>query len=165
MNLMGDYAAANHDCIHRHIAQRLGAEVLLNIENHHNFAWKETHFDREVVVHRKGGTPAGEGVLGIIPGSMTAPAFVVRGKGHPDSLASASHSAGRQMSRSKATQTLNWGAVKTELKRKGVKLISAGIDEAPMAYKDIHEVMAAQRDLVDPLATFQPTVVKMAGSK
>lgn len=165
MNLMGEYAAANHDCIHRHIGQRLGAEVLLNIENHHNFAWKETHFGREVIVHRKGATPAGEGVLGVIPGSMSAPAFVVRGKGNPESLASASHGAGRQMSRSKANKALNWKDVKAELKRKGVTLISAGLDEAPMAYKDIHEVMDSQRDLVEPLASFQPTLVKMAGSK
>jgi tRNA-splicing ligase RtcB len=165
MNLMGEYAAANHDCIHRHIGQRLGAEVLLNIENHHNFAWKETHFGREVIVHRKGATPAGEGVLGVIPGSMSAPAFVVRGKGNPESLASASHGAGCQMSRSKANKALNWKDVKAELKRKGVTLISAGLDEAPMAYKDIHEVMDSQRDLVEPLASFQPTLVKMAGSK
>ena len=74
MELMGQYAAANHACIHRHIAENLGAQVLLDLENHHNFAWKETHVidgvEREVIVHRKGATPAGQGVLGIIPGSM-----------------------------------------------------------------------------------------------
>jgi tRNA-splicing ligase RtcB (3'-phosphate/5'-hydroxy nucleic acid ligase) len=74
MELMGQYAAANHACIHRQIAENLGAQVLFDLENHHNFAWKEKHVidgaEREVVVHRKGATPAGEGVLGIIPGSM-----------------------------------------------------------------------------------------------
>jgi tRNA-splicing ligase RtcB len=165
MNLMGEYATANHDCIHRHIASRLGAELLLTIENHHNFAWKETHFDRELIVHRKGATPAGDGVLGVIPGSMSAPAFVVRGKGNPEALASASHGAGRQMSRGKANKTLDWKSVKQELKRKGVTLLSAGLDEAPMAYKNIHQVMAAQSDLVEPLASFQPTIVKMAGKE
>ena len=84
MELMGRYAAANHALIHQHIAAHLGAEVLLDIENHHNFAWKEKHviegIEREVVVHRKGATPAGEGVLGIIPGSMAAPGFVVAGE-------------------------------------------------------------------------------------
>src|SRR5438477_8886005 len=73
MELMGRYASANHALIHQHVAANLGAQVLLNLENHHNFAWKERHIidgiEREVIVHRKGATPAGEGVLGIIPGS------------------------------------------------------------------------------------------------
>ena len=73
MELMGQYAAANHHLIHKHIARHLGAEVLLDLENHHNFAWKERHGGREVIVHRKGATPAGAGVLGIIPGSMASP--------------------------------------------------------------------------------------------
>src|SRR5688572_25988248 len=106
MELMGSYAAANHALIHHHIAKNLGAEVLLDLENHHNFAWKETHVidgeNRDVVVHRKGATPAGNGVLGIIPGSMATPGFVVRGKGNAASLHSASHGAGRVMSRTKA---------------------------------------------------------------
>src|ERR1051325_1787436 len=90
MELMGRYAAANHPLIHQHVAANLGAEVLLALENHHNFAWKERHViggvEREVIVHRKGATPAGEGVLGIIPGSMASPGFVVSGKGNPESL-------------------------------------------------------------------------------
>src|SRR5688572_3617682 len=76
MELMGRYAAANHACIHQHIAGNLAATVLLDLENHHNFAWKEKHViggqERDVIVHRKGATPAGEGVLGIIPGSMAS---------------------------------------------------------------------------------------------
>ncbi len=99
MNLMGHYAAANHALIHKHIARSLGAAILLDLENHHNFAWKERHLvagaEREVIVHRKGATPAGAGVLGIIPGSMATPGFVVRGKGNAASLQSASHGAGR----------------------------------------------------------------------
>src|SRR5207247_5100636 len=95
MELMGQYTAANHACIHRHIAENLGAQVLLDLENHHNFAWKERHIidgvEREGVVHRKGATPAGAGVLGIIPGSMASPGLVVGRKGNPDSLDSASH--------------------------------------------------------------------------
>ncbi|HYE30090.1 MAG TPA: RtcB family protein [Methylomirabilota bacterium] len=166
MELMGLYAAANHACIHRHIAQRLGVEVLLDLENHHNFAWKETHVidgaAREVIVHRKGATPAGKGTLGIIPGSMATPGFVVRGKGNPASLNSASHGAGRVMSRTKASSTLNWKEVSPALKERGVHLISAGLDEAPMVYKDIHSVMAAQKDLVETLGQFDPKLVKMA---
>ncbi len=162
MNLMGEYAAANHACIHREIARHLGAEVLLDIENHHNFAWKEEHGGQELIVHRKGATPAGRGVLGIIPGSMGTPGYVVRGKGVEASLLSASHGAGRRMSRTAAKAKFNWRDVKRFLDERGVTLMSAGLDEVPMAYKDIDQVMAAQCDLVDTVARFDPKLVKMA---
>jgi tRNA-splicing ligase RtcB len=168
MTLMGAYAAANHDCIHRHIAKHLGARVAADIENHHNFAWIERHDigdgagQQELVVHRKGATPAGAGVLGIIPGSMAQPGFVVRGRGSAPSLHSASHGAGRVMSRTKARSQFRWNAIKPMLRERGVTLISAGIDENPMVYKDIHRVMALQRDLVETLARFDPRLVKMA---
>ena len=165
MNLMGNYAAANHALIHRHIARKLGADVILDIENHHNFAWKERHVvqgeARDVIVHRKGATPAGAGVLGIIPGSMASPGYVVRGKGSPESLESASHGAGRVMSRTKALQSFTWSATKKLLAERGVELLSAGLDEVPGVYKDIHAVMAAQTDLVDVLGRFDPKLVKM----
>ena len=162
MELMGEYAAANHACIHRHIAENLGVGVLLDVENHHNFAWKEEHDGRELVVHRKGATPAGEGVLGIIPGSMATPGFLVRGKGNRASLDSAAHGAGRCMSRTKAKKELNWHGARVQLEAAGVELISAGLDEVPAVYKDIHSVMDAQRDLVAILARFDPKLVKMA---
>ena len=162
MELMGRYAAANHACIHRHLAAHLGADVLLDLENHHNFAWKERHLDREVIVHRKGATPAGKGVLGIIPGSMTSPAFIARGKGNTESMHSAAHGAGRVMSRRKAHQTLSWKDANQVLKDKGVTLISAGLDEVPFVYKNIEDVMAAQIDLVETIARFDPKLVKMA---
>jgi tRNA-splicing ligase RtcB (3'-phosphate/5'-hydroxy nucleic acid ligase) len=166
MELMGRYAAANHSLIHRHIAGHLRVNVLLDVENHHNFAWKERHLiggiERDVVVHRKGATPAGAGVLGIIPGSMATPGFLVRGKGNEASLKSASHGAGRVMSRTKDLESFAWEKVNRLLKERGVKLISAGLDEVPGVYKNIHEVMAAQADLVDVLARFDPKLVKMA---
>ncbi len=162
MNLMGDYAAANHAVIHRLVTKLLGAKVLAGVENHHNFAWKEVHDGREVIVHRKGATPAGAGVLGVIPGSMATPGFVVRGKGNIASLLSASHGAGRQMSRTKARDTYNWKAVRNDLAEKGVKVLSAGADEVPYAYKDIHAVMRAQTDLVETIARFDPRIVKMS---
>ncbi|MES2738573.1 MAG: RtcB family protein [Verrucomicrobiota bacterium] len=171
MNLMGRYAAANHALIHKTIAKKVGAHVILDIENHHNFAWKETHViqgqEREVVVHRKGATPAAVGELGVIPGSMATPGFVVRGRGQPGSLNSASHGAGRVMSRAEAKQSFTWGGVKKQLAAAGVELLSAGIDEVPGVYKDIHSVMAAQQDLVEVLGQFQPRIVKMcpAGDK
>jgi tRNA-splicing ligase RtcB len=168
MELMGQYAAANHACIHQHLAAHLGAQVLLDLENHHNFAWKERHMiggvEREVVVHRKGATPAGAGVLGIIPGSMAAPGFVVSGKGNAASLNSAAHGAGRAMSRKAANAKFNWSDVKRFLRQREVTLISAGLDEVPMAYKNIREVMAAQSDLVTVLGQFDPRLVKMAPS-
>lgn len=162
MELMGRYAAANHALIHKHLTGHLGAQVMLDVENHHNFAWKETHGGETVIVHRKGATPAGEGVLGFIPGSMAAPGYLVRGKGNAASLHSAAHGAGRRMSRKQAIRQFDWRYTKKLLAERGVTLMSAGLDEAPMAYKDITEVMAAQGDLVETLATFHPRLVKMA---
>lgn len=161
MNLMGDYAAANHAVIHRLVTGLLGATIISGVENHHNYAWKETHGGREVVVHRKGATPAGAGVLGVIPGSMADPAFVVRGRGNPESLDSASHGAGRRMSRKKAKATYNFQAVRRELEKRGVRVLSAGADEVPGVYKDIRDVMRQQQDLVDIVARFDPKIVKM----
>ena len=169
MELMGRYAAANHALIHASVARALGVEVMLDIENHHNFAWRESHRladgnVRDVIVHRKGATPAGNGVLGIIPGSMGAPGFIVRGKGNAASLNSAAHGAGRRMSRTRAKEMFNWSDTQRFLRERNVTLLSAGLDEVPMAYKDIEEVMAAQSDLVEPLARFDPRIVKMAPS-
>ena len=165
MELMGRYAAANHTLIHRAIARNLKADVLLDIENHHNFAWKEIHDNQEVIVHRKGATPAQLDSVGIIPGSMAAPGFVVRGKGNALSLNSASHGAGRRMSRKKAKEQYTWHYVKKFLADAGVQLISAGLDEAPMAYKDIISVMKAQSDLVEVIARFDPKIVRMADDR
>jgi len=169
MELMGLYAAANHAVIHQHVVRALGVEVMLDVENHHNFAWRERHVlpdgsEDELIVHRKGATPAGEGVLGIIPGSMGTPGYVVRGKGVAASLNSAAHGAGRRMSRKKAKEMFSWDRVQTFLRERNVRLLSAGLDEVPMAYKDIDAVMAAQSDLVEPLARFEPRLVKMAPS-
>jgi tRNA-splicing ligase RtcB len=164
MNLAGDYAKANHDQIHERVAKALGEQALFKVENHHNFAWKENLSDgTEVIVHRKGATPAGRGVLGIIPGSMTAPGFVVKGKGQRESINSASHGAGRLMSRSAAKNSVTNKMVRQALEKAGVDLIGGGLDEAPMVYKDIHQVMAGQSDLVEVLGEFTPKIVKMCG--
>jgi tRNA-splicing ligase RtcB len=162
MNLMGQYAHANHELIHKRVARNIGAHVLAGVENHHNFAWKETHCGKELIVHRKGATPAGKDVLGVIPGSMASPGFVVRGKGKPESLDSASHGAGRRMSRTAAREKYRWNHIKPMLEEAGVQLLSAGIDENPLAYKDIHQVMSQQEDLVDVIARFDPKIVRMA---
>jgi tRNA-splicing ligase RtcB len=162
MTLAGDYASACHEIIHTRLTEALGAEVLCKVENHHNFAWKENWEGQEVIVHRKGATPAGKGVIGIIPGSMTVPGFLVRGKGEEKAINSASHGAGRLMSRTKAVHNICRNELNRVLEDHGVSLIGAGLDEAPMAYKDINRVMNAQTDLVDVVAKFTPKLVRMA---
>lgn len=162
MNLAGDYASANHEVIHHKIKKALGATLIGKVENHHNFAWKEIYNGEEVIVHRKGATPASEGVMGIIPGSMATPGFLVRGKGESNSINSASHGAGRLMSRTQAIKNYKRPMLNKILEDAGVTLIGSGMDEVPMAYKNIHAVMDAQKDLVDIVATFHPKIVRMA---
>lgn len=164
MNLAGDYASACHHVIHEKIAKQLGRSPIKMVENHHNFAWKEMYEGKEVIVHRKGATPAGKDVLGIIPGSMTAPGFIVKGRGEIASINSASHGAGRKMSRTAALKSITNKALQDELAKHGVTLLGAGLDEAPFAYKDIHAVMDAQKHLVDAVGLFYPKIVKMDGT-
>tara|TARA_R110000868_G_scaffold411677_1_gene707382 strand:- start:3561 stop:4952 length:1392 start_codon:yes stop_codon:yes gene_type:complete len=161
MNLAGDYAKACHDDIHNRLAKLLGEKAIAKIENHHNFAWKQMVNKEECIVHRKGATPAAKGELGIIPGSMTAPGFIVRGLGNQESLQSASHGAGRLFSRRKCKETFTQSEIKKQLQKHDVTLIGGGIDEAPMAYKNIEKVMANQQELVEVLGTFTPKIVRM----
>ncbi len=163
MNLAGDYASANHHHIHKKMAASLGLNPVKMIENHHNFAWKEKlQNGTEVMVHRKGATPANASELGIIPGSMTKPGFVVKGKGNYESINSASHGAGRVMSRSQAFKNITQAQMNRILQDEGVMLIGGDLDEAPMAYKDIAQVMNFQQDLVEVLGKFIPKIVRMA---
>jgi tRNA-splicing ligase RtcB len=163
MNLAGDYASACHHVIHDKIARQLGRQAIGRVENHHNFAWKETFEGREVIVHRKGATPAGKDVLGIIPGSMTAAGFIVKGRGETASIASAAHGAGRKMSRTAAMKSISHAFLQDTLQAHGVKLIGGGLDEAPQAYKDIEAVMRSQHQLVDVVGKFTPRIVRMDG--
>ncbi len=144
-------------------AKALGSKALAKVENHHNFAWRETLPDgTSGIVHRKGATPAQKGVLGIIPGSMTAPGFIVRGRGEALSLNSASHGAGRLMSRRKAMESISKHTLQQFLHDNGVTLLGGNIDEAPMVYKDINVVMQLQNDLIDVIGMFRPKIVRMA---
>ncbi|NQX93164.1 MAG: RtcB family protein [Flavobacteriales bacterium] len=161
MNLAGDYAKACHDDIHARIAKLMSSQPIAKIENHHNFAWKEQVNGVERIVHRKGATPASKGTLGIIPGSMTAPGYIVRGLGNQESLNSASHGAGRRYSRRASKEKFTKNDMKHMLSIKKVSLIGGGVDEAPMAYKDIRRVMANQQELVEVLGTFSPKIVRM----
>lgn len=162
MNLAGRFASACHHTIHRALGKRLKIKPIATVENHHNFAWKEQWEGREVVVHRKGATPAHEGVLGVVPGSQGHDTFVVRGKGSPDSIFSTSHGAGRLMSRKQAKNTIPKRERDAWLEGRGVTLLGSGMDEAPQAYKDIEAVLAEQTDLATPVARFRPRVVLMA---
>lgn len=167
MELAGRFASANHAIIHHAVARVAGLEEVAVVENHHNFAWRETVRDpsgskMEVIVHRKGATPAGQGVLGVIPGSMADPGYVVRGRGVPESLESAAHGAGRAMGRKAALAAIARQDRDRYLRERGVTLLGGGIDESPQAYKRIEQVIAAQADLVDILGTFTPRIVRMA---
>jgi tRNA-splicing ligase RtcB len=164
MNLAGEYASACHAMIHQRIANELNIDVLARVENHHNFAWKETFEGREVITHRKGATPANKGEMGIIPGSMTAAGYIVRGRGELSSINSASHGAGRRMSRTKAKNSITHKALRDMLEKHGVVLIGGGLDEAPHAYKDIDVVMQSQSALVDVVGSFYPKIVRMDGN-
>src|SRR5262249_17333458 len=133
------------------------------VENHHNFAFMEKLPDgTAVIVHRKGATPAGLGVLGVIPGSMGDAGYVVRGKGQTESLSSASHGAGRPMCRRAALHTISKSARDEYLRERGVTLLGGGLDESPQAYKDIGAVVAAQDELIDVIGRFSPRIVRMA---
>ncbi len=163
MNLMGRFASANHEVIHNQVTKLAGAQKLATVENHHNFAWLEEHDGNPLYVHRKGATPAAKGDLGVIPGNMADSCFVVRGKGLAQSLNSASHGAGRRMSRTAAKSQFNWKDWRQHLAEKNVRLLAGGLDEVPGAYKNIHEVMSHQTDLVDIIGEFHPRIVMMCG--
>ena len=163
MQLCGRFASANHHVIHHRVAAAAGLEEIASVENHHNFSWVEKLPDgRRVYVHRKGATPAGPGVLGVIPGSMGDPGYVVRGRGVAEALHSAAHGAGRQMSRKQALNTIPKKERDRYLHERGVTLLGGGMDESPQAYKRIEQIIAAQADLVEVIGRFTPRIVRMA---
>lgn len=162
MELAGDFATANHAIIHDRMAEAIGLEAVEQIGSRHNFAWREQLEDYSVIMHRKGATPAYDDQIGVIPSSLTHPSYIVRGKGNYNSLYSASHGAGRRMSRTQALKTITQADMNRELERAGVELIGGSLDEAPQAYKNPTGVMAAQADLVDVEGYFFPAIAVMA---
>ncbi len=162
MNLAGDFAKACHERIHANLSKALGVKVLGNVNNHHNFAWREEiSTGQYAIVHRKGATPAGKGVAGFIPGSMATEGYLVCGKGEIQSLNSASHGAGRAMSRQKAKEQFTQSAMKKLLTEANVALIGGSVEEMPLAYKNIDKVMAAQESLIEIQGRFMPRIVRM----
>lgn len=162
MNLAGDFAQACHERIHINLSKALGLKAIANVNNHHNFAWREEIApNRYAIVHRKGATPAGKGVAGFIPGSMATAGYLVCGKGEIQSLNSASHGAGRAMSRQKAKSQFTQSALKKLLSQNEVTLIGGSVEEMPLAYKDIDRIMPAQESLVEIHGKFMPRIVRM----
>ncbi len=140
-----------------------GRAAFINI--HHNFARIEDHFGQKLVIHRKGATSAREGEIGIIPGSMGAPSYIVRGRGNPESFQSCSHGAGRKMGRRQAMRSLDEQALKEALAGTFTTPSRGFLDEAPQVYKDVTVVLARQRDLVDIVHTLRPLVTIKGDSR
>lgn len=188
MNLAGRYAYAGREWVARKVVSLLGARELELVHNHHNFAWKETHGGEEVVVIRKGATPAFPGQKGFIGGSMGDDAVIVQGTraeaagpavqdAQREALYSTVHGAGRIMSRTQAAgkrnrrtgKVLSPGRITPEMmqawiREKGVILRGGGLDESPQVYRRLPEVLAAQEGTVEVLHTLRPLVVVMAGA-
>ena len=157
-----EYAALNRDLmlhlVHGALEKALGRDVEFVGEAtncHHNYARVEEHFGENVWITRKGAVSARRGELGIIPGSMGAKSFIVRGKGNADAYCSCSHGAGRRMSRSAAKRTFTREDLVKQTEGVECRKDDAVIDEIPGAYKDIDDVMAAQSDLVEVVATLK----------
>ena len=163
MEIAGEYSAVNHECIHYNVAKAIRLKPLANVSNHHNFAWRDLLPNgRSAIIHRKGATPAHLGKLGIIPGSMATPGYIVSGKGCTESLYSASHGAGRTMSRLDARNSISRYGLKKFLAERNVTLLGGSTEEAPLAYKDIQQVMESQRELINIEGKIIPRIVRMS---
>lgn len=161
MSLMGDYAQANHDVIHREFMWAMCLKPALTYDNHHNFAWQEG----DQYIHRKGATPAARSAYGIIPGTSGSYSYVVQGLGNPASLMSAPHGAGRPYSRTEAKGRHNVEQFKDHMDEFGTRHKGITGDETVFAYKDIEAVMAASHALVTPWLQLKPLVVLMGGGQ
>ena len=186
MSLAGEYAYAGREWVARKVVSLLDAQEVELVHNHHNFAWREVHEGQELVVVRKGATPAFPGQKGFIGGSMGDDAVIVRGTEAPApgtaalqraALFSTVHGAGRVMSRTQAAGKRNWrtgkvlkpGLVSPAMMRawieeKGVILRGGGLDESPHAYRRLPTVLQAQKDTIEVLHTLRPLIVVMAGA-
>ena len=189
MSLAGRYAYAGREWVARKVVEILGARELQLVHNHHNFAWKEVHHGEELIVVRKGATPAFPGQSGFIGGSMGDDAVIVRGtpleeiraeetaKTQREALFSTVHGAGRVMSRTAAAgkrkrrtgQIISPGRVSPDMmnewvREKGVILRGGGVDESPHVYRRLPEVLSAQEGTIEVLHALRPLIVVMAGA-
>ena len=183
MSLAGEYAYAGREYVTRKVVEILGGRELEIVHNHHNFAWREEHDGEELIVVRKGATPAFPGQKGFVGGSMGDDSVILRGAAaserQADALYSTVHGAGRVMSRTQARgKVKGWGAkarivapglvsqqmLDEWITAKGVILRGGGLDEAPHAYRRLPDVLAAQGDTIEVLHTLTPLIVVMAGA-
>jgi len=176
MTLAGKYAYAGRDIIIEKVLDTLGAEATFEVHNHHNYAWKETHFGKETIVVRKGATPAAPGQLGFVGGSMGDISVILQGVESEKSekaFYSTVHGAGRIMSRTKAAGRMNWktrqrrgGAITKErmneaVEKFGVELRGGGTDESPFVYRKLREVLDAHKGTIEILNVLKPVGVVM----
>jgi len=160
MQLMGDYALANHELIHAHFAETAGLETVSNFWNRHNYAWENDGR----YVHRKGATPAEVDRPGIIPGTSGTYSYLVNGLGNAESLFSSSHGAGRPFSRTEAKNRYNKQRFEGHMSHEDILYYGVAADETYQAYKDIETVLDVQDGvLVDRVARLEPKVVIMGG--
>ena len=154
------YAAGVHRPVRRLLKKRLHIDLEFDptagVNIHHNYANRETHYGKQVWVHRKGATFAGAGVLGIIPGSMATGSYIVRGLGNPESFTSCSHGAGRVMSRGEAVRSITLESFAQKMKGIVAETSKEYLDEAPQAYKDLDTVIHNQADLIEPVRRLRP---------
>src|SRR5699024_10409550 len=177
MTLAGRYAYAGRDLVIQEVLNILGAKSTFEVHNHHNYAWKETHFGKEYIVVRKGATPAAPGQLGFVGGSMADISVILQGvesEKSKNAFYSTIHGAGRIMSRTKAAGRMNWrtrkrkgGAISEKqmekaVKQYGVELRGAGTDESPFVYRKLREVLDAHEGTIEVLHTLKPIGVIMA---
>jgi tRNA-splicing ligase RtcB (3'-phosphate/5'-hydroxy nucleic acid ligase) len=186
MTLAGQYAYAGREWVARKVVSLLGGREMELVHNHHNFAWREMHDGQEVIVVRKGATPAFPDQKGFVGGSMGDEAVIVRGTPHASgdvralqrqAMYSTVHGAGRVMSRTQAAGKRQWrsgkvlsrGAVSPEMmhgwiREKGVVLRGGGLDESPHVYRRLPQVLEAQKGTIEVLHTLKPLIVVMAGA-
>lgn len=179
MRLAGRYAYAGRDYVIGQVLAILGAQADLEVHNHHNYAWKEMHGDKEVIVVRKGATPSAPGQVGFIGGSMGDISVIVKGKDsieNQESYYSTVHGAGRIMSRTQAAGKMNWKTrtrsggqislkqMKDAVREFGVELRGAGTDESPFVYRKLQDVLEAHAETIEVMHVLKPIGVCMAGA-
>ncbi|HEX9214701.1 MAG TPA: RtcB family protein [Bradyrhizobium sp.] len=166
MQLAGRYAYAGREWVVERVRQIIGGSVTETVHNHHNYAWRETHDGRDLWVVRKGATPAFPGQKGFVGGSMGDDAVILEGVDSPEakaSLYSTVHGAGRLFGRKEAKRRFSRAEMDRWLNERGVTLIGADLDESPMAYRRLPEVLAQHAGTVKVLHTLRPFAVAMAG--
>ena len=166
MQLAGRYAYAGREWVVERVRRIVGGAVTDSVHNHHNYAWRERHRDKDVWVVRKGATPAFPGQRGFVGGSMGDDAVIIEGVAgdlSPSSLYSTIHGAGRRFGRNEARRRFLRSEMDEWLRGRGVTLMGADLDESPMAYRRLPDVLAQHAGTINVLHTLRPFVVVMAG--